>query len=108
MVSGFLFAFAARRFGVEKLRTEVVNAEGCDLRIGRWWSFLISVVVPVEAVLLMLWWLWEAKGWDPEGWLNPFGAATVGTVLVQFAVALVGLILLDRWLVARRVEAQRS
>ncbi len=108
MVSGFFFAMAARKFGVERLRSEVVNGEGCDLRIGRWWNFVIAVVVPVEAVLLLVWWLWEAKGWDAERWLDPFGIATVGTVLVQFFVALVGLILLDRWLLARRVEARKA
>ena len=107
MVSGFFFALAARRYGVERLRTEVVNSDGCDLRIGRWWNFLISVVVPLEAVLLLAWWLWEARGWDPERWLDPFGASTVGTVLVQFFVALVALILFDRWLVARRIEAEK-
>jgi NSS family neurotransmitter:Na+ symporter len=108
MVSGLFFALAARKFGIEKLRTEVVNADGCDLRVGRWWNFLVSVVVPVEAILLLLWWLWEARGWDPEAWLDPFGTATVGTVLVQFFVALVGLLLLDRWLAAKRVEARKS
>ncbi|MFQ5526898.1 MAG: sodium-dependent transporter [Thermoanaerobaculia bacterium] len=108
MVSGLFFALAARKYGVEKIRSEIVNAEGCDLRIGRWWNFVISVVVPIEAVVLTVWWLWEARGWDPEGWLDPFGSATVGTVLVQFAIALVGLILLDRWLVARRLESRES
>ncbi len=108
MVSGFFFAFAARKYGVEKIRREIVNAEGCDLKVGRWWNFIISVVVPIEAVVLTVWWLWEARGWDPEGWLDPFGSATVGTVLVQFAIALVGLILLDRWLVARRAESREA
>lgn len=102
MLSGFFFALAARKYGVERLRTEVVNADGADLSIGRWWNFVVSVVVPIEAVILMVWWLWEARGWDPEGWLDPFGSATVGTVLLQFAVALVGLWLFDRWLRNRR------
>jgi NSS family neurotransmitter:Na+ symporter len=104
MLSGFFFALGARRFGVERLRREVVNAEGCDLRIGRWWSFLVAVVVPVEAVVLMLWWLWEARGWDPAGWLHPFHAENVGTVLLQFAVALTALIAANRWLGRRQAR----
>ena len=102
MLSGLFFALAARRFGLEKLRTEVVNGEGCDLRIGRWWTFLVAVVVPIEAVVLMGWWLWQARGWDRAGWLDPFKSDSVGTVLLQFAVAIVALLLLNRWL-ARRV-----
>ncbi len=98
MLSGLLYAIAARRFGVERLRREVVNSEGCDLPIGKWWTFIVSVVVPIEAVVLMIWWLWEARGWDPEHWLDPFRSASVGTVLAQWAVVLVALLVLNRWL----------
>ena len=97
MLSGLFFALAARRFGVERLRREVVNAEGANFHVGRWWSFVITVVVPLEAVILMAWWLWEARGWDPEGWLHPFRSATVGTVLLQWLIALILVVLLNRW-----------
>ncbi len=107
MLSGLLFALGARRFGVERLRREELNATGSDLRVGRWWSFLISVVVPVEALVLMVWWLWEARGWDPEGWLNPLRPESVGTVLAQWGVALIGLLLLNRWL-ARSARREAS
>jgi NSS family neurotransmitter:Na+ symporter len=98
MLSGLFFAIAARRFGVERLRREVVNGDGSDLQVGRWWSFLVGVVVPVEAVILMVWWLWEARSWDPEGWLHPFRAETVGTVLLQWVIALTLLFFLNRWI----------
>ena len=98
MLSGLFFSIAAARFGLERLRREVVNGPGNDLRIGRWWVVLVGVVVPVEAVTLMVWWLYEARGWDVEGWLDPFQPATVGTVLLQWTVALVLLLLANRWL----------
>ncbi len=107
MLSGLFFALGARRFGLEKLRREVVNAEGCDLPVGRWWTFLVSVVVPVEAVALLVWWLWQARGWDPDGWLHPFRPETVGTVVLQFGVALAALLLANRWL-ARRAAGRRE
>lgn len=96
MLSGLFFAIAARRFGLERLRCEVVNAEGCDLPIGRWWVFLVGVVVPLEAVTLMVWWL--AKGWGAKGWLDVFQPFSVGTVLAQWTLAIVLLVLLNRWL----------
>ncbi len=103
MLSGLFFAIAARRFGLEKLRREVINAEGADLRVGRWWTFLVAVVVPLEAVALMVWWLWEARSWNAD-WLNPLGIENVGTVLAQFGIALAALLLLNGWL-ARRTAA---
>jgi NSS family neurotransmitter:Na+ symporter len=98
MLSGLLYALAARRFGVERLRRETVNGDGCDLRIGRWWTFLVSVVVPIEAVVLMVWWLWESHKWNPQRWLDPFLPESTGTVLFQWAIALVALVALQRWL----------
>ncbi len=108
MLSGLFFALGARRFGLERLRRETVNGDGCDLPVGRWWSFLVAVVVPVEAVILMAWWMWEARGWDPSGWLDPFSPESVGTVLLQWGVALVALIVVGRWLAARRGKAREG
>jgi len=101
MLSGLCFALGARRFGVEKLRTEVVNADGSDLEIGKWWTFVVLVVVPIEAVVLMLWWFWDAKKLDPAGWLDPFRSGSVGTVLLQWAIAFVAIFLVRKWIGSR-------
>ena len=98
MLAGLFFAIAASRFGLERLRTEVVNGEGCDLRIGRWWVFLVGILVPVEAVTLMIWWLTQSRG---EGWLDPRATFSTGTVLVQWAVGIAVLLALNRWLARR-------
>jgi hypothetical protein len=97
LLSGLFFALAAKSFGVERLRRETI-AEGADLPIGRWWTFLIAVVVPVEAVVLIVWWLWSSYAADREGWLDPFAAFSPGAVLVQGAVALAALAAANRWL----------
>ncbi len=55
----------------------------------------------------MIWWLWEARGWDPEHWLDPFRSTSVGTVLAQWAIVLVALLVLNRWL-GRRIGAERA
>ena len=99
MLSGLFFALGARRFGLERLRGEVINAPGADLRIGRWWSFVIGVVVPVEAVVLILWWLVkEAAGGSLREVLDPLSPFSTGTVLLQWAVLLVALWTANRWL----------
>lgn len=99
MLSGLFFALAARRFGIERLRREVVNGPGSDLHIGRWWVGLISVLVPVEAVTLMVWWLWQEHG----SW-NPISAGGIGTVLLQWGVALIVLLIWNLRRLERRVE----
>lgn len=104
MLSGLFFAIAAARFGLERMRTEVVNAEGCDLPIGRWWVVAIGILVPVEAVSLLIWWL---RDWRAEGGMDPLATFSVGTVLVQWTVAIVALLLLNRWL-ARRSSGEEA
>jgi NSS family neurotransmitter:Na+ symporter len=106
ILSGLFYALGARKFGLERLRRETVNGEGADIEVGGWWNFIIGVVVPIEAVILMIWWLWEARGWNPQGWLNPFLPESVGTVLVQWGVALVALLALQRWLYRNTVASR--
>ena len=99
MLSGFFFAFSVLRFGVDRFRTAMVNTEGCDLVIGRWWNVAIRLVA-VQAVVLMGWWLWQAV--DPSdlaATFTPFSTFNVGSVLVQWIVAITAFLLLNRWLV---------
>ena len=82
LVSGLFFSLAIIRYGVRRFREEQINHPDSDIRIGRWWDVVIGLLVPVEAVVLVAWWLVQAWSWDPEGWLTPFARENVGTVLV--------------------------
>lgn len=101
MVAGLFFAIGVIISGVRRFREEQLNHPGSDFRVGRWWEIMIGVIVPLEAFTLLFWWLWQARGWDPEGWLDPFGVENVGTILLQWGVVLVLLLLGNRWLAAR-------
>ncbi len=98
MLAGLFFAIAVAVNGVKKFREEQLNHEDSDIHLGRWWDFVIGIIVPLEAVILMLWWLWQARGWDPDGWWKPFEPETVGTVLLQFGIVLAVLIAANKWL----------
>jgi len=100
MVSGLFFAIAIITYGVKRFREEQLNHADSKWRVGRWWDIVIGVLVPVQAVVLLIWWLYQARGWDPS-WLAPFQEANVGTVLFQWAVALAGVIVFNRWIVTR-------
>ena len=105
LLCGFFFAVAIIRYGVRRFREEQLNHPDSDIRIGRWWDVVIGVLVPVEALVLLGWWLFQAWSWDPEGWLTPFAQENVGTVLVQFAVVLTVLIAANRWMTRRTPPA---
>jgi NSS family neurotransmitter:Na+ symporter len=100
MLSGFFFAFAVLRYGVTEWRETFINHPHSDVHIGAWWDWAIRFVV-VQAGVLMVWWLWQARGEDPAATWTLFSAYNVGTVLIQFGVVLVLLVLLNGRMVAR-------
>jgi SNF family Na+-dependent transporter len=101
MLSGFFFAFAMSRFGARRFREQFINTEGSDIRVGRWWDYAIHLVL-VQAVVLMGWWLYQAIDFgDLAGTFTPFASFNVGTLLVQWGIALAAFILLNGWLVRR-------
>jgi NSS family neurotransmitter:Na+ symporter len=98
MLSGLFFAVAVIRYGVDRFRREFINSEGSDIRIGRWWNWVICFTV-VEAVVLLVWWLWKAV--DPAdlaGTFTPFSTFNVGTLAIQWALAIGVFLSLNAWM----------
>ncbi|MCG6954450.1 MAG: sodium-dependent transporter [Gemmatimonadetes bacterium] len=97
MLSGFFFAFAVLRYGVTKWRETFINHAHSDLRIGAWWDWVIRFIV-VESIVLMAWWLWSARGADFKATWSLFRPENVGTVLIQWGVVLIILLLANKWM----------
>ena len=97
MMSGFFFAVAVLKYGVTKWRETFINHEHSDVRIGAWWDWAIRLIV-VEAVVLMGWWLWSARGADFRETWTLFSPYNIGSVVIQWAVVLAVLIAANRWL----------
>ena len=105
MLSGFFFAVAVLRYGVTEWRETFINTGFSDVRIGAWWDWAIRLVV-VEAAVLIVWWFMQARG---EGWaanLTLFSSYNIGTVLIQWAIVLVILISLNRFLVGKTLAGE--
>ncbi len=102
MLSGLFFSIAVITYGVRRFREEQINHEHSDIRVGRWFDFVLGVLVPIQAVVLIGWWIYQVRG---PGWLNPFGVENLGTILLQWGVVLVALILANRWLLPAGAEA---
>lgn len=95
ILSGAFISFSIIRYGVDKFRTEIVNGYGSDVKIGKWFNFVIAILIPIQVVVLLAWWLISSVGWDPEWW-NPFHSINTGTVLFQWAIVLGAFILLNK------------
>jgi NSS family neurotransmitter:Na+ symporter len=106
MVSGFFFAFAVLRYGVTKWRETFINHEDSDVHIGAWWDWAIRLVA-VEAVVLASWWLWSARGADFRATWTLFSPYNIGSVVIQFGIALAILLLLNGR-IARATEASAA
>ncbi|MBC7362233.1 MAG: sodium-dependent transporter [Candidatus Aminicenantes bacterium] len=98
LVSGFWVILAARKYGVEKIRRELINP-GADIKMGGWWTFILKYVSPFIFLVVTGWWFYQAIGWDKKTWWHPFKVNSVGTILFQWLLLLVVLILLNKFLV---------
>lgn len=96
MLSGFFVAFAVMKFGPSKFRIELVNAEGNDLNVGKWFDYLIKYVIPVEFLVLIGWWFYQSvSSFDREGWWNPFHTFSLGTCLFQWGLAIAAFLIFN-------------
>lgn len=89
MASGGLMSFAVIKFGPDTFRNQLVNTEESKWKLGRWWTFVIKYVVPVEVISLLLWWIYlSAAVYAPDTWYNPLSAFSVATVFVQWGIVI--------------------
>ncbi|ARA92631.1 sodium-dependent transporter [Rhodothermaceae bacterium RA] len=102
MISGALVAFAVIRYGVERFRQEELLGTPGDWSAGPAWGFLIRYLVPLQAAVLLVWWLYQsATRYAPETWYDPFDPYSVMTCLVQWGLVMGLLIAFNRRLVRR-------
>ena len=102
MISGAFIAFAVIRYGVEKLRKEILSHNHKDWNPGKAWDFLMRYLVPLEAIALLLWWMsLSATVYAPSEWFNPFNPYSVATCVVQWGAVLLLFYRLNDWMAER-------
>jgi NSS family neurotransmitter:Na+ symporter len=100
ILSGAFISFSIIRYGVDKFRTEIINGYGSDVKIGRWYNFVIGILVPIQVIVLISWWLVSSIGWDAEWW-NPFHTENFGTVIFQWTIILLIFVLMNKYMVSK-------
>ena len=109
MVSGGFISFAVIKHGADRFRKESINAEGVDFRVGRWYDVIITWIVPVQVIVLIVWWFSLAiMDYDTQGWWNPFHTYSVGTCLVQWGVMIALFMVFNRWMVERTFRTRKD
>jgi len=104
MISGLFFAVAAIKYGVSRFRKELVNAEGSDITVGRWFDYVVKYLIPLEFIVLIIWWFSQAISWNPTTWWKPFEENSVGTCLLQWGIILAIFLIFNRWIASAIVK----
>ncbi len=85
IVSGLLLSIACVRYGVEKIAS--FADETSDIKLAPVTKVVIKVLVPVQAIALIAWWL-NFSVTSVSEWWNPFKPYTLGSVAVFWSLAL--------------------
>jgi NSS family neurotransmitter:Na+ symporter len=89
IISGALVAAAVVRYGTRKMRLEVLARVAGDWRLGRGWDWIITLLVPLQALLLLGWWMYlSSTSYAPDSWYNPLDPFSVATCLAQWSLGL--------------------
>ena len=103
LISGAFISFSVIRFGVNKFRTELINGVGSEIKIGKWYNFVIAFLIPVQVIVLVSWWLISSVSWDSHWW-NPFHSENAGTCLFQWAIVIGTFLFFNKQIVKNTLD----
>ena len=93
MISGALISALIIKQGPSNVRAELNSLEN-DRRIGKWWIYVISVFIPLAAVVLLIWWL--VQSFVPGEWYNPFSEFSFMSCIFQWSIVLILLLIFNK------------
>ncbi|MDI6704747.1 MAG: sodium-dependent transporter [Bacillota bacterium] len=105
LISGLLCALAMMKYGLDKVRAEIINTPYADMYVGKWWNYTI-MLFPVWFVLVFGWWVWQAMTWYPDNWMAPFETFSVGTMLWQWALLIVVALLANNYIADKTIKGR--
>jgi NSS family neurotransmitter:Na+ symporter len=106
MLSGAFIALAVRSHGAAELAERIAAGVSDDWRAGAWWRTVILYLVPLQAVVLLVWWMYlSATAFAPDRWFDPFDPYSVMTCLVQWGAAIAVFLVMNKRLASRSVSA---
>lgn len=107
MISGAFIACLVTLYGATRLLHDVATDD--DWRLPDIWPALIRWAVPLQAVVLLAWWGWQATtpGFLGEGghWYDPLNPFSLMTCLVQWGLVIGAALAFNRWM-SRRLTGE--
>jgi NSS family neurotransmitter:Na+ symporter len=98
LISGFFVILAVWKYGADRIRTDLINPSA-DIKMGAWWSFIIKYISPLVFLGLTGWWFYRGIADNPGSWWKPFATSTTGTIIMQWGVLVLVLLLGNKLLV---------
>ena len=98
LISGIFTAIAIMKFGVEKIRKNHLNQPGIGkIKTGNWFNLLIYIN-PLIIGIILTWLITKTLLSDSDQWWNPFISESTGTLIFQWLIVLIILLLSNKWL----------
>ncbi len=94
IISGAFFTFAVIKQGATKFREKFLLTKYNNIQVGNWFDWVMKFLIPIEALVLLVWWFY--RSWDAELWWSPFSIYSLGTCLIQWAILITVLIVLNK------------
>ncbi|RMD98145.1 MAG: sodium-dependent transporter, partial [Calditrichaeota bacterium] len=109
ILSGFFIAFTANRYGISRFRKQLINGEGADIKVGKWYEIVLRYLIPIQFISLISWWFYQAiSSYDPSGWWHPFHIFSVGTCLLQWGAVIVIFLIFNNQLYSKMRKVQEA
>ncbi|KAL3317019.1 hypothetical protein Ciccas_004325 [Cichlidogyrus casuarinus] len=88
ILSGTCFSLLVTKYGVERYRRVVINEFGIgDWKMYKPWNYLISYFIPLEAMILIGWWIYDSTNNDLT-WYIP-SLVSLSTVLLEWLLLII-------------------
>jgi len=96
MVSGLFFTIVCLKYGPKNFRQKIISTPENKIKVGKWFDILVYVLLPIQFVAMLGWWLWKSYSDNPHNWFKIFSPFSLGTILFQWSLALGLFILLNK------------
>ncbi|KAH8853662.1 putative sodium-dependent transporter [Schistosoma japonicum] len=94
IVSGLLFCLIVIIYGPNRYRRVLINDYGIDdCHLSVIWVPIIAVLVPLQSITLLVWWIYESIKTDPNWYILTWD--TISTTLLEWLILLICLLILN-------------
>ncbi|HPB60063.1 MAG TPA: sodium-dependent transporter [Candidatus Saccharicenans sp.] len=94
LISGVFFAYAVYKNGINNVR-RMIN-ESSWIHVGKWFNVCV-IAIPIIFVVIFGWWVFQAITWYPDSWWNPWEKLSPGTMVLQWSILIIAVVLLNKW-----------